>query len=69
MIGNYSADVLYAGPVTAYPGLFQINVPIPAGYLGPGDLSVVAAAATSATQAGRRIVPISRSTKACESGT
>jgi uncharacterized protein (TIGR03437 family) len=40
-IGNYLADVLYAGPVAAYPGLFQINVRIPAGYLGPGDLSVV----------------------------
>jgi uncharacterized protein (TIGR03437 family) len=51
-VGGYPADVLYAGTVAAYPGPFQINARIPAGYLGPGDLSVVITAGASATQAG-----------------
>jgi uncharacterized protein (TIGR03437 family) len=39
-IGGYVADVLYSGAVAGYPGLFQINVRVPAGYLAPGIQSV-----------------------------
>jgi uncharacterized protein (TIGR03437 family) len=51
-IGGYNADVLYAGPVSAYPGLFQINASVPSGYLAPGDLPVVVRVAGSSSQAG-----------------
>ena len=51
-IGGYVADVLYSGPVANYPGLWQINVRIPAGYLPPGDLSVIITVGTATTQAG-----------------
>ncbi len=30
-VEGYSAAVLYAGPVSEYPGLFQINLQVPAG--------------------------------------
>jgi uncharacterized protein (TIGR03437 family) len=39
-IGGYAAEVLYAGAVAGYPGLFQINARIPSGYMAPGILSV-----------------------------
>ena len=51
-IGGYAADVLYSGPVVDYPGLWQINVRIPAGYLAPGDLSVLITVGSATTQAG-----------------
>jgi uncharacterized protein (TIGR03437 family) len=54
-IGGYSAPVLYAGPVVNYPGLLQINVQIPAGYLAPGDLPVVITVGSASTQTGVRI--------------
>jgi len=40
-IGGYAAEVLYSSEVAACPGLFQINVRVPAGYLGPGTPEVV----------------------------
>ncbi len=49
-IGNYPADVLYAGPVAGYPGLFQVNARIPTGYVPPGILTVVVTAGQVATQ-------------------
>jgi uncharacterized protein (TIGR03437 family) len=49
-IGGYPADVLYAGPVTVLPGLFQVNARVPAGYLGGGDLSVVLSVGAASTQ-------------------
>lgn len=51
-IGNYPAQVLYAGPAAAYPGLFQINVQVPSGYAPTGDLPVVVTVGTSPTQSG-----------------
>lgn len=51
-IGGYQAAVPYSGPVANYPGLWQINVQIPAGYLAPGDLSAVITVGGVATQAG-----------------
>jgi uncharacterized protein (TIGR03437 family) len=51
-IGGYSAEVLYSGPAPGYPGLFQINTRIPAGYLAPGKLSVLVTSGASSTQTG-----------------
>ena len=49
---NYTAQILYAGPVAGYPGLFQINAQIPAGYLPTGALTVVVTVGTSPSQSG-----------------
>lgn len=49
-IGNYPAQVLYAGPAANYPGLFQINAQVPSGYAPTGDLPVVVTVGTSPTQ-------------------
>jgi uncharacterized protein (TIGR03437 family) len=51
-IGGYPAQVLYAGPTSNYPGLFQINALIPTGFLSPGNPPVVVTAGGAATQAG-----------------
>jgi uncharacterized protein (TIGR03437 family) len=51
-VGGYMADVLYSGPVVNYPGLWQINVRIPAGYVAPGDLSVTLTVGGATTQPG-----------------
>ncbi len=51
-IEGYSAAVLYAGPVPAYPGLFQINIQVPAGFLPPGNLSAVVSVGQSSSQSG-----------------
>ncbi|HWZ34388.1 MAG TPA: IPT/TIG domain-containing protein [Bryobacteraceae bacterium] len=51
-IGGYSADVLYAGPVTGYPGLLQINARVPAGYVPPGILEVLVYAGLTPSQPG-----------------
>jgi len=52
IVGGYGADVLYSGPVANYPGLWQINVRIPAGYIAPGDLSVTITVGSATTQPG-----------------
>jgi uncharacterized protein (TIGR03437 family) len=39
-IAGVPANVWYAGPAPGYPGLVQINVQIPAGYVSPGSASV-----------------------------
>jgi uncharacterized protein (TIGR03437 family) len=51
-VEGYSATVLYAGPVSAYPGLFQINLQVPAGFLPPGNQSVIVSVGQAASQAG-----------------
>jgi len=55
IIGGYAANVLYAGPVSGYPGLWQINANVPVGYLGPGEMSVVVTVGSAGTQAGLNI--------------
>jgi uncharacterized protein (TIGR03437 family) len=50
LIGGYSAEVLYSGAVAGYPGLFQINVRVPSGYVAPGILSVVWTEGEAASQ-------------------
>ena len=37
-IGGYAAQVLYAGPVVGYPGLLQVNVQMPSGYIATGRI-------------------------------
>jgi len=49
---NFTAQVLYAGPSAEYPGLFQINVQVPSGYLPTGDLAVVVTVGSSPSQSG-----------------
>ncbi len=51
-LANFTAQVLYAGPSAEYPGLFQINVQVPAGYLPTGDLAVVVTVGSSPSQSG-----------------
>jgi trimeric autotransporter adhesin len=51
-IDGYDAQVLYAGPVAEYPGLFQVNAQVPSGYFPTGDLNVVVTVGTSPSQAG-----------------
>jgi len=51
-VGGYAAEVLYQGPVAGYPGLLQINVQVPAGYVPPGNLSVVITIGQASSQPG-----------------
>lgn len=51
-IGNYPAQLLYAGPAPGFPGLMQINALIPGGFLGPGIQPVVLAVGNAASQRG-----------------
>ena len=49
---NYTAPVLYAGPVAGCPGLFQVNAQVPSGYAPTGDLIVTVTVGSSPSQAG-----------------
>jgi uncharacterized protein (TIGR03437 family) len=51
-IGNYAADVLYAGPAPGFFGLMQINARIPAGLPGSGSQGVVVTVGGVSSQAG-----------------
>ncbi|MGH9557668.1 MAG: IPT/TIG domain-containing protein, partial [Bryobacteraceae bacterium] len=55
-IGGYSCDVLYAGPVAAYPGLFQINARTPSGFAPLGQLPVMVTVDQSSTHPGISVV-------------
>jgi uncharacterized protein (TIGR03437 family) len=54
-IGGYAANILYAGPVSGYPGLLQINATVPAGYIGTGQMPVIVTAGAASTQPGLSI--------------
>ncbi|MBZ5634209.1 MAG: hypothetical protein LAO55_13900 [Acidobacteriia bacterium] len=51
-IGGYSAEVLSSGSVAGYPGLFQINARVPAGYMAPGILSVTVTVGQAESRSG-----------------
>lgn len=52
-LGAYTAEVLYSGPVAGYPGLWQVNLRLPSGFIPPGDypLTVSVGGAVSASLA------------------
>ena len=54
-MGGYAANILYAGPSGNYPGMFQINVQVPAGYISPGTLPLVVNVGTFTAQSGLTI--------------
>ena len=51
-IGNYPAQLLYAGPAPGFPGLMQINAQIPGGFLAPGVQPVALAIGSASSQSG-----------------
>jgi len=51
-IGGYPAELLYAGPAPAFPGLMQINARVPAGFGPSGIQPVVLTVGTATAQAG-----------------
>jgi len=51
-IAGYAAVVPYAGPAPGFPGLMQINVQVPAGFLPPGIQPVVLTIGTAQSQSG-----------------
>ncbi len=55
-IGGYAGQVLYAGPVIGYPGLLQINVQVPSGYIATGQSSVTVSIGQSSSQPGVFVV-------------
>jgi uncharacterized protein (TIGR03437 family) len=51
-IGDYPAQLLYAGPAPGFAGLMQINARIPTGFLAPGIQPVVLSIGGATSQAG-----------------
>jgi uncharacterized protein (TIGR03437 family) len=51
-VGGYATNVLYAGPVAGYPGLWQLNVQMPAGYVAPGTMAVIVNVGGASSQVG-----------------
>jgi uncharacterized protein (TIGR03437 family) len=51
-IGGYDCDVFYAGPAPGFPGLMQVNIRVPGGFLSPGDQPVLVTLNGVSTQPG-----------------
>jgi uncharacterized protein (TIGR03437 family) len=51
-IGNYAADLTYAGSAPGFTGLMQINARIPGGYAPAGSLPVILQVGAAASQPG-----------------
>lgn len=51
-VGGYATNVLYSGSVAAYPGLWQLNVQMPAGYIAPGTMAVIVNVGGASSQSG-----------------
>jgi len=51
-VGGYAANLLYSGPVAGYPGLWQLNVQMPAGYVAPGTMAVIVNVGGASSQVG-----------------
>lgn len=51
-IGDYPAEILYAGEAPGFAGLLQVNARVPAGFAPPGVLQVTLQVGTAASPAG-----------------
>ena len=51
-VGQYIAELLYAGPAPGFPGLMQINARVPGGFLPPGVQPVVLSVGNAVSQGG-----------------
>lgn len=54
-ISGVPAEILYAGDAGSYPGLYQVNARVPAGYVSPGVVNVVVSVGQTPSQGGATI--------------